>query len=74
MSLLSWVTPALAAPPTFSDFQVSVWPEYDDPRVLSILESDLDRSVQLPYRFSTSVPADAQVGMTCQLTPSSEHQ
>lgn len=49
-------------------------PEYDDPGVLSIFESDLDSSVALPYRFSYTVPAEARVNMACQLTPSGQHQ
>lgn len=66
--------PALAAPAAFDDFRVTLMPEYDDPGVLSIFESDLDSSVQLPYRFSYAVPAEAKVNMACQLTPNGQHQ
>lgn len=68
------VAPALSATATYDDFSVTLMPEYDDTGVLSIFESDLDSSVQLPFRFSYVVPADAKINMACQLTPTGEHQ
>lgn len=64
--------PAHAA--SYADWRVSVWPEYDDPRALVIMEPVLDATARLPYEFAMDVPRDAQINMTCQLAPDGQHQ
>lgn len=59
---------------TFDTYRVSLWPEYDDPRLLVIEEPLLSASAVLPYRFSGAVPKDAQVNMACQIAASGQHE
>jgi hypothetical protein len=56
-----------------STMKISVWPEYDDPRVLVIYQGDLDASVQLPADVTFNLPKDAEVGMACEVDPSGGH-
>ena len=65
-------TPAFAAN-TFADYQLNLWPEYDDPRLLVIMAPKLDPSVPLPYTFSYGIPITAQLGMACQILPDGAH-
>lgn len=42
----------------FDEVQVKIWPEYDKPAVLVILNMFLDSSVDLPARMNVKIPAD----------------
>lgn len=64
---------ALAAEVSVSNMKVSVWPEYDDPRVLVIYQADLDDSVQLPAEVTFNLPKGAEIGMACEVDPSGGH-
>ncbi|MHB0980888.1 MAG: zinc ribbon domain-containing protein [Thermoleophilia bacterium] len=56
-----------------STMKISIWPEYDDPRVLVIYQGDLDESVQLPADVTFNLPKGAEVGMACEVDPSGGH-
>ncbi len=58
---------------SYSQVKLSVWPEYDDPRVLVIMEPVLADSVQLPARVSFVVPKGAKINMACEITESGGH-
>ena len=57
----------------YSQMRLSIWPEYDDPRVLVILEPVLARSVKLPTKVSFLVPRGASVSMACEITAQGGH-
>ena len=67
------VVPTAFAANTFTDYQLNLWPEYDDPRLLVIMAPKLDPSVSLPYTFSYGVPLAAQLGMACQILQDGAH-
>jgi mono/diheme cytochrome c family protein len=51
-------------------FQLSIWPEYDDPRVLLIVRGELAPGVVLPTRITLPIPQDAELigaGMISEL-------
>lgn len=88
MLALVWTVPAAARPaPTtaatkasaktaaisYSQIKISVWPEYDDPRVLVIMEPVLAGSVKLPAKVTFMVPKGASVNMACEITESGAH-
>src|SRR5660397_288473 len=56
-----------------TQMKVSVWPEYDDPRVLVIYQGDLDSAVSLPARVEFNFPKGAEIGMACEVNPSGGH-
>lgn len=56
-----------------TQMKVSVWPEYDDPKVLVINEADLDPSVKLPTEVSFNIPKDAEIGMACEIDAGGNH-
>lgn len=56
-----------------STMKVSIWPEYDDPRVLVIYQADLDDSVQLPADVTFNLPKGAEIGMACEVDVSGGH-
>ena len=59
------------------DVKVSVMPEYDDPRVLVIVESTLSQGVKLPLDVRFLVPdsaTNAQIGMACEVVESQGHR
>ena len=70
--VLAMAAPALAGP-TFSEWQLSLWPEYDDPRILVTFSPVIDPTVPLPYTLSYDLPLSAQMGMACQLLPDGQH-
>jgi hypothetical protein len=72
--LLIVAAPATAATPAFDQYRISLWPEYDDPRMLVILEPALNASERLPYEYAQDVPADAQVNMACQIAADGQHE
>ncbi|HEY3317962.1 MAG TPA: hypothetical protein VGK50_06030 [Coriobacteriia bacterium] len=73
--LLGLAAPAFAAAVPYAQWRVALWPEYDDERTLVIYEPRLDASAALPFKFTyDAFPLDAQVGMTCQVTPVGQHQ
>lgn len=57
-----------------SHMQVSVWPEYDEPRVLGIFQGQVADNVSLPASVKFLLPKDAEIGQACALTESGEHQ
>jgi len=70
---LAWLPSAQAAGFSATQMKVSVWPEYDDPRVLVINEADLDPSVKLPADVSFNTPKGAEIGMACEVDSSGGH-
>ncbi len=58
---------------TATQMKVSVWPEYDDPRVLVINQADLDSNTKLPTDVSFNIPKGAEIGMACELDASQNH-
>ncbi|MHB9149273.1 MAG: zinc ribbon domain-containing protein [Thermoleophilia bacterium] len=66
-------TPARAAEVSASQMKVSVWPEYDDPRVLVIYQGDLDPSVELPVDATFNIPKGAEIGMACEVDSGGGH-
>ena len=70
---LMWPHPAAAADLSATQMRVSVWPEYDDPRVLVIHEASLDPSVQLPAEVSFNIPKQVEVGMACEVDRGGGH-
>jgi len=74
--VIAWgatATPAQAAEITATQMKVSVWPEYDDPRVLVIYQADLDPSVQLPVDVTYNIPKGAEIGMACEVDSGGGH-
>lgn len=61
------------AVPTVKQMKVSLWPEYDDPRVLGIYRGVFDPSAQVPKRIRLLVPKDAEITQACALTEAEEH-
>lgn len=59
---------------TVSHMRVSVWPEYDEPRVLGILQGELSDKTTFPAPVKFLIPKDAEVNQACALTDSGEHQ
>lgn len=71
--LLVWLPFAQAAEISATQMKVSVWPEYDDPRVLVINQADLDPSVTLPAEVSFNIPKGADIGMACEVDSGGGH-
>jgi hypothetical protein len=69
--LFGTASPALAG--TFNEWQLNLWPEYDDPRLLVMFNGTLDPTVVLPYTLEYDIPIGAQMGMACQLLPDGAH-
>lgn len=65
--------PALAAEATATDMSVSVQPEYDDPRVLVVMQANLDPNLQLPAQVTFNVPKGADIGMACEIDATGGH-
>lgn len=70
------VTTALIAPPamaetgeplTIKNMKVSLWPEYDDPRVLVIYEGEFDNEVIFPQPVAFPVPLSSEISQACAL-------
>lgn len=75
ISLIGFVAPepARAQSVRYSQVKLSIWPEYDDPRVLVIMEPVLADSVKLPTKVSFLVPKGAQINMACEITAEGGH-
>lgn len=71
--LAAMTVPAQAAELKATQMKVSVWPEYDDPRVLVIYQGDLDPSVQLPVDVTYNIPKGAEIGMACEVDSGGGH-
>lgn len=54
--------------------KLSVWPEYDDPRLLVIYEGEFSDGGTFPREVRFRAPKDAAIQMVCALTPSKEHK
>jgi hypothetical protein len=68
---------AAADDATVEKATVSIQPEYDDPRVLAILESTLGSATKLPRRVSFMIPKSAvniQIGMACEIPEGQGHR
>lgn len=57
-----------------SHMRVSIWPEYDEPRVLGIFQGQLADKTTFPAPVKFLLPKDAEVNQACALTESGEHQ
>jgi len=57
----------------YSQIKLSIWPEYDDPRVLVIMEPVLASTVTLPATVSFLLPRGARVNMACEVTEGGGH-
>lgn len=70
-------SPALGAsdkPPTIKTMKVSVWPEYDDPRVLVIYRGEFNDGSSFPQAVKFPVPMGSEVNQACALKqPGDEH-
>lgn len=64
---------AQAAGISYSSAKLSIWPEYDDPRVLVIMQPVLADSVQLPVKVSYLVPKGAHINMACEISAQGGH-
>ncbi len=56
-----------------SSSRLAVWPEYDDPRVLVIMEADLTEETELPATASFNIPKGAEIGMACEVDGGGGH-
>ncbi len=67
--------PAVASAGTLeaSSSRLAVWPEYDDPRVLVIMEADLTEETELPATASFNIPKGAEIGMACEVDGGGGH-
>ncbi len=73
LMLTTFTTQAWAAELSATQMKVSVWPEYDDPRVLVINQAELDPNVQLPADVTFNVPKGAEIGMACEVDSGGGH-
>ena len=69
----AWSSPARAADFSATQMKVSVWPEYDDPRVLIINSADVDPALTLPAEVSFNIPKGAEIGMACEVDSGGGH-
>jgi hypothetical protein len=76
--LLSWLVlhavafPAGAqSPPTITELQVALWPEYDDPSMLVIYRVRLDPATELPAMVELPIPASVGDPLAVAMTDSS---
>jgi len=56
-----------------SSSRLAIWPEYDDPRVLVIMEADLTDETELPATASFNIPKGAEIGMACEVDGGGGH-
>ena len=56
-----------------SDLKISVWPEYDDPRVLVMYEGVFSQSTGGPQAVEFYLPPEAEVTEACAMTAKEEH-
>ncbi|MBI4317048.1 MAG: zinc ribbon domain-containing protein [Chloroflexi bacterium] len=67
--------PALAAdePARFKTMKLSVWPEYDEPRVLVIYDGQMAETSGYPKQIAFRVPKDAEMNQVCGISDKNEH-
>lgn len=56
------------------DMRVSVWPEYDDPRLLVLYQGEFTGDQKFPQKVRFLVPKGVMMNMVCAVTDSGEHQ
>lgn len=56
-----------------AQMKLSVWPEYDEPRVLAIYDGELTDKTGYPKKVSFRVPKGAEVSQVCGLSDKGEH-
>lgn len=72
-----FITAASAAEPEIDQMTISVMSDYDDPRVLAVLEPTLTEKTQLPLKTKFYIPKSAakiQVGMACEIPEGQGHR
>ncbi len=64
-----------AAPLTIKNMKISVWPEYDDPRVLVMYEGEFADGSRFPQAVKFTAPLGSELKQVCALTkPDNEHE
>jgi hypothetical protein len=81
--LVALLASALAALPasgaaevglSLKSMRISIWPEYDDPRILVLYEGEFADGAVFPQDVKFPAPAGASIGQVCALTkPANEH-
>lgn len=66
------LSPSINASPKLKLVRISLWPEYDDPRLLVILRGELDDTTSLPLQIAVPIPAGAEVIATAYTSPSGD--
>lgn len=70
----STVQAATDKPLTIKTMKVSVWPEYDDPRVLVIYQGEFNDGTSFPKVVKFSAPTGSEINQVCALKqPGDEH-
>lgn len=55
--------------PAIKNMKVSLWPEYDDPRVLVIYEGEFYNDVTFPQSVNFPAPLGSEISQVCALQP-----
>lgn len=63
-----------AAAPKYYQLDISVWPEYDEPRNLVIYNGSLADNNPLPQPITLEAPAGARINMTCEVSADGQHK
>lgn len=71
--LLPYPVAADAEPSAVKQMQVSVWPEFDEPRVLVIYQGELADTGEFPRRVAFRLPKGAEANQVCALRVPGEH-
>ena len=66
------VSKAFAEEPRIKNLNVTVWPEYDDPRVLVQYEGEFE-GLSLPQKVSFLVPQGTPISSACAINPNGQH-
>jgi len=70
-------SPTMAASeqtPTIKIMRLSVWPEYDDPRVLVIYQGEFNDAASFPQKVQFPAPMGSEINQVCALKqPGDEH-
>lgn len=71
------ISPSAAAegePPRIKSLKISVWPEYDDPRILVMYEGELGDGVPVPQGVKFLAPSGSEITQVCAIQkPRNEH-
>ena len=73
---LGFLTPAFGAEDTqtrIKNLKVSVWPEYDEPRVLVMYQGEFADKASFPKKVTFRLPKDAEPSQVCALSEKQEH-